>query len=466
MPADSDIIRAMPVSRRRFAAGLTALSASRVLGANDRVQVGFVGYGLIGAQHVYDFKNQRDVDLAAVSDPYQPRMEQGIEACGPRAAGGKAKVYADFRKLLDDRELQAVVISTPDHWHALMTIMACAAGKDVYVEKPMTLFVKEGRWMVDTARRFQHVVQCGTQQRSGRHYQSAKKLLNDGYLGRVQSVRMGAFRNINPGFGVPPEQDAPQALNYEMWLGPAPARKFAQHRGLYHFRWFWDYSGGQMTNLGAHEIDILQWARGVKGPSSVYSTGGRFVLKDDGETPDVQDALFEYKLDDGRKFTSIWSHREGSRGRAWGKSEYFGEYGSLSIARDGWEVHADAKMPPENAVPQFRGQPAGGVNRVGVKPELWVEPKKEPGSGAEQFDLHVRNFLDCIKTRQRPIADVEDGHRTSVACHLANISLRLGRQVRWDADKEAIPGDAEAGAMLERPYRKPWDGVLKSILTI
>jgi predicted dehydrogenase len=449
----------MMLSRRKFVSGLTAFSYSRILGANDRVQVGFIGYGLIGAQHVYDFKNQRDTDLAAVSETYQPRLEQGIQACGDRAAGGKAQGYADFRKMLENRDLQAVVVSTPDHWHALMTIMACAAGKDVYVEKPMTLFVKEGRWMIDTARRYKRVVQCGTQQRSGRHYQSAKALLGGGYLGKVHSVRMGAFRNINPGFGIPATAAVPAGFDYNMWLGPAPDHKFETHRGLYHFRWFWDYSGGQMTNLGAHEIDILQWYMGVKGPVAVSSTGGRFVLKDDGETPDTQDTLLEYP-----GFTAVWSHREGSRGRAWGKSEYFGEYGSLSIARDGWEVHPDMKMPPDNAVPQFRGQPTGGVSRVEVKPEPWVAAKKEPGSSPEQFDLHVRNFLDCVKTRQRPVSDVEDGHWTAVACHLANISLRTGRKLRWDAEKEQIVGDAEASRMLERPYRKPWDGVLKSIL--
>ncbi|MCX6598943.1 MAG: Gfo/Idh/MocA family oxidoreductase [Acidobacteria bacterium] len=441
-------------SRRYFLGALTAAGATRVWGANDRVQVGFIGYGLIGAQHVFDFKNQRDVDCAAMSDAYQPRMEEGARVCGPNT-----RQYADFRKLLDDKDLQAVVVSTPDHWHCMHTLMACAAGKDVYVEKPMTLFIKEGRWMIDVARRTKRVVQCGTQQRSGRHYQSGKKLLNDGYLGKIHSVRMGSFRNINPGFGRPAGDKAPTELAYDMWLGPAPARPYSPHRSLYHFRWFWDYSGGQMTNLAAHEIDILQWWMGVKGPTSVTSTGGRFVLKDDGETPDTQDALFEYP-----GFTAVWSHREGSRGRAIGKSEYFGEFGSLSIARDGWEVHPDNKVPPENAVPQFRGQPTGGVNRVEVKPEQWVAAKKEPGSSNEQFDLHVRNFLDCIKTRQRPIADVEEGHKTAVACHLANISLRTGRKLRWDADKEEIIGDKDAQAMTERPYRKPWDGVLRSIL--
>jgi predicted dehydrogenase len=432
-------------SRRFFLGAATAAAATRVWGANDKVQVGFIGYGLIGAQHVFDFKNQRDADCMAMSDTFQPRMEEGARVCGPNT-----RQYADFRKLLDDKDVNAVVVSTPDHWHAMHTMMACAAGKDVYVEKPMTLFVREGRWMIDVARKHKRIVQCGTQQRSGRHYQSGKKLLNDGYIGKVHSVRMGSFRNINPGFGRPTAEKAPTGFAYDMWLGPAPARPYQPHRGLYHFRWFWDYSGGQMTNLAAHEIDILQWWMNVKGPLSVASTGGRFVLKDDGETPDTQDAIFEYP-----GFTAIWSHREGSRGRA---------FGSLSIARDGWEVHPDMKMPPENAVPQFRGQPAGGVNRVETKPEPWVAAKKEPGSSSEQFDLHVRNFLDCIKTRQRPIADVEEGHKTAVACHLANISLRTGRKIRWDADKEEIIGDKESNAMLERPYRKPWDGVLRSLL--
>src|SRR5215469_10979476 len=168
----------MSPTRRDFLISATAaVSASRILGANDRVQVGFIGYGLIGAQHVHDFKNLPDVDLVALSDVYEPRMRQGCEACGSRGKG-----YVDFRRLLDDKDVQAVVISTPDHWHALLTIMACAAGKDVYVEKPLTLFVREGRWMVSTAKRHQRVVQVGTQQRSGQHYVDAVRLLQDGHI--------------------------------------------------------------------------------------------------------------------------------------------------------------------------------------------------------------------------------------------------------------------------------------------
>ncbi len=444
----------MGITRRSFTTAISAAAYSRILGANDRVQVGFIGYGLIGAQHVYDFKNQRDVDLAAMCDTYQPRLEQGVQACG-----GKAAAFKDFRKMLDSKDLQAIVVSTPDHWHAMMTMMACAAGKDVYVEKPMTLFVREGRWMINAARKYKRVVQVGTQQRSGKHYQLAKQLIADGAIGKVHSVRMAAFRNIVPGFGAPTANEAPTELDYEMWLGPAPKKPYSPHRGLYHFRWFWDFSGGQMTNLGAHQIDILQWYLGFKGPRTVYSNGGRFVLSDDGETPDTQDAALTYN-----QLTALWSHREGSQGDAAGSGlEFYGTKGSLKIGRESFQIFGDDKRPPENAIPTFRGHPTGGAVRQEVKLEKLTEPRQEKGSSAEQFDLHVRNFLDCIKTRQRTIADVEDGHQTAVACHLANISLRLGRAVKWDADKEEIPGDREASAMLERPYRKPWDQALRSI---
>ena len=313
----------MSPTRRDFLMSTTAaFSASRILGANERVQVGFIGYGLIGAQHVYDFKNLPDVDLVALSDVYEPRLREGLKACGPRARG-----YADFRRLLDDKEVQAVVISTPDHWHALLTVMACAAGKDVYVEKPLTLFVREGRWMVTAARRYGRVVQVGTQQRSGRHYADAVNLLQNGHIGKIHSVRMGWFRNVMPGFGAPPDSDPPPGMNYDLWLGPAPQRRYNPNRSLYHFRWFWDYSGGQMTNLGAHAIDIIHWVMKVKAPQAVASSGGRFALIDNGETPDTQDALFEYP-----EFTATWSHREASRGRGEGEGlEFFGAKGSLIL---------------------------------------------------------------------------------------------------------------------------------------
>src|SRR5258708_26624674 len=217
-----------------------------------------------------------------------------------------------------------------------------------------------------------------------------------------------------------------------------------------------------MTNLGAHESDIMHWVMHSNGPAAVSSSGGRFALQDLGETPDTQDAIFEYP-----GFTTAYSLREASAGRRAGTGlEFFGTKGSMTITRLGFEVFPDVKSDPANSIPMFQGRhPAGGPERnTSVQPEPWVAAMKEPGSSAEQFDLHVRNFLDCIKSRQRPVSDVEDGHRTTTACHLANLSLRLGRKLKWDAAKEEIIGDREASAMLERPYRKPWDGVLQGLL--
>jgi predicted dehydrogenase len=440
-------------TRRTFLTALSAASYTRIAGANDRVQVGFIGYGLIGSEHVRDFKNQHDTDLAALSDVYQPRLEQGVAACG-----GRAKAYSDFRRLLDDKDIQAVVISTPDHWHALMTIMACAAGKDVYVEKPLNLFIREGQWMVEAARRYQRVVQVGTQQRSGRHYQKAVEMLRAGYIGKVTSARMGSFRNVMPGFGAPADSAPPNDLDYEMWLGPAPKRPYNPHRSLYHFRWFWDYSGGQMTNLGAHEIDIVQWAMQVKGPQAVSSSGGRLALEDNGETPDTQDALLEYP-----GFTAVFSMREASAGhRGEGRLDFFGTKGSLALDRSAFEVFPDMKIDPSNAIPQFNGQPAGGPKHSSVQPELWIQPYKMAGSSQEQLDLHARNFLDCVKSREQPIAGIQQGHQVTTACHLANISLRIGRKIRWNPEAEEIINDPQASEWLERPYRKPWDEVLRS----
>jgi len=450
--------RSLPsTSRRTFfragtAAALTAASYQRVIGANERVGLGFIGFGLIGKRHVLDFKGLPDAGMVAVAETHQGRLTEAAATLG-----GAAKAYGDFRRLLDDREVDAVVVSTPDHWHALMTILACAAGKDVYVEKPTSLFVREGRWMVDAARRHKRVVQVGTQQRSGPHYQRARALLREGHIGEVVEVRMWSHRNIMPGFGTPPDCDAPPELDYDLWLGPAPKRAYNRNRSIYHFRWFWDYSGGQMTNLGQHSLDIVHWYLGVQAPTAVTSVGGRYALKDNGETPDTQDALFEYP-----GWFASWSHREASRGALPPHGlEFCGTRGSLTISRKGFVVTADRKIAPESAVPQFGGaHPVGGPSRTGSEREgsAWTEALDDTsGDEYDQFRRHAREFLDCVRSRREPVSDIESGHRVSTACHLANLSLRLGRKLRWDAAHEEVVGDGEANALLERPYRAPWE---------
>jgi predicted dehydrogenase len=441
-----------PSSRRAFLGAATAASYGRVLGANDRVRIGFIGCGLIGLRHIADFKLQKDADLVAVSDVYKPRVERAQADCGAGAKG-----YGDFRKMLDDQGVDAVVISTPDHWHALQSIMACAAGKDVYVEKPMTLFVKEGRWMTTAARRYKRVVQGGTQGRSGAHFKEVLELIAAGHIGKIHAVRIGSMRNIMPGFGNPPDSDPPPDMDYDLWLGPAPKRPYNRNRALYNFRWFWDYSGGQMANLGAHDIDLVHYVLKVKSPKAVYSSGGRFCLQDNGETPDVQDAIIEYP-----GFNIVVSIREASAGRRLGGgTELFGTKGSMTIGRSGFEVFPDMAIPAERQIPPW-SNPPGHPQPASFKPQPRTQARKAGNPSNEPMDRHARNFLECIKSRQLPIADVEQGHLVSISCHLANISLRLGRKLRWDPVKEDIVGDREASAMLVRPYRKPWDDVLRS----
>jgi predicted dehydrogenase len=422
------------------------------MGANERVRTGFIGCGLIGLRHIADFKKLPGAELVAVSDAYDARIDRAKADCG----GPDVRGYRDFRKLLDDKDVDAVVISTPDHWHALQTIMACAAGKDVYVEKPMTLFVREGRWMTTAARRHKRVVMVGTQGRSGPHMKNVIPAVRDGELGKIVSVRIGSFRNIMPGFGRPPASSPPAGLDYDMWLGPAPNKPYTLHRSLYHFRWFWDYSGGQMTNLGAHDLDFVHYLLRVKGPTAVYSSGGRFALDDDGETPDTQDAIFDYP-----GFTVTVSIREASAGRQRGGTEFFGTRGSMVVGRGGYEIFPDMRVAPEKQIPPW-SNPPGHPQPDDITPEPRTRARKEGEPGGEPMGAHAQHFLECIKSRQRPVADVEDGHQVTTACHLANLSLKLGRKLRWDPEKEEIIGDKEASLHLVRPYRKPWDDVLRS----
>ena len=466
---------ATPVcSSRRSFLGLGAITASsypRLLGANDRVQMGFIGCGIIARWHLADFKAMPDVDIAATCDAYLPRAEQCVADFSPQA-----KAYQDFRRVLENKDIQAVCISTPSHWHALMTIMACAAGKDVYVEKPVTVCVKEGRWMTEAARRYQRVVQVGTQQRSGAHYQKAATEVLRGYLGKIVSIRSGSVRNCMPGFGNPPDSAPPPGMDWDLFVGPAPMRPYNVNRGLYNFRWFWDYDGGQQTNMGTHEMDIVLWALQVKGPTSVCSFGGRYALQDNCEVPDIQDSILEFP----GGCTAVFSYREASGGgRGIPVLWFYGTKGGMDLSRAGYRVYPDTRMPQNGHIPAADKQPAippdgprqlqgaagdPGSLRAGREP--WIQPL-EMGPSSTRYggmDLHARNFIDCAKSRQRPNADIEGGHYATAACHLANISLRLGgRKLRWDAEKEDFLDDREASAMLSRPYRSPWDKELRSL---
>lgn len=444
--------------RRDFlkAAGAGALGAAsygRVLGANERAKVGFIGIGLIGKRHLLDFMSQPDVDVAAICEVYEPRLHEGIATASDK--GHKPEGFKDFRRMLERKEIDAIVVSTADHWHALLTIMACAAGKDVYVEKPLTHVVREGRWMIDAAKRYKRVVQVGTQQRSGKHYQECVEMLRQGKIGEVRNIRVTSFRNIMPGFVQPVGAQAMAAADWQMWLGPAPYKPFEPTRCIYHFRWFWDYSGGQTTNLFSHNVDIAQWAMSAV-PRAVAAFGGRYSLKGIGETPDTFEAILEYP-----GFVVNWSCSEINANRR-GSLEFLGTKGTMRLERSGFEIVPDLDVPADSQIPSFtetRKQTAAPQPRTtAVKKDGFEQVR-------DQFEPHVRNFVDCIKSRRQPNSDLEGAHKTSIACHLANISLKLGRTVRWDDNKEEIIGDREASRMLTKEYRAPWDRELKAALS-
>jgi predicted dehydrogenase len=412
----------------------TAASSRRVLGANDRIRVGFIGIGLIGKRHLLDFQAQPDCEIAGISEVSNERMDEGVAT-----AGNNPAQFPDFRRMLERPDVDAVVVSTPDHWHALMTILACAAGKDVYVEKPLTHAYREGEWMLDAASAHKRIVQVGTQQRSGRHYQRARTLLRDGHIGDVRGASIGAFRNIVPGFTKPVGAPLSPA-QWDMWLGPAPKVPFDPARSLYHFRWFHDYSGGQTTNLLAHEIDIVQWISGAI-PERVAAFAQRRSLTGFGETPDVLNAIFEYPA-----FIATWASREIAAGGKAGL-EIYGTKGTLAINRRGFEIVPDKALTPESQIPRFTEptvDPASAAFRT--------EAVKDDGYDQirDQFQPHVRNFLDAIKSRQAPVSELASAHQTSLACHLANIAARVGRVVNWDATANGIARDVEANALLTK----------------
>jgi len=414
------------MNRRTFAIGaISAWSAGRVHGANERIRVGLIGSGGRGREDWGTFLKQPEVEPVAVCDVYDPFREKGIAM-----TEGRAKAFSDFRRLLEQKDIDAVIVATPDHWHALITVAACEAGKDVYCEKPLSLTVVEGRKMVEAARKHDRVVQTGSQQRSGSHYAQAVKLIQDGGIGEVHRIHAGMQRNIAP--GLKPTEMASglsPALNWDMWLGPAPLRPFDPFRCIYNFRWFWDYSGGQMTNWGAHHLDIARWIVGAEAPTEVAGFGGRYSLTDGGETPDIQEVTYQFP-----KVVVTWTSSEIAQGKPF-TLDICGTRGTLTLLRSGFQV-----------APEMLGS---GKAKTPAMEALQVK-------GDDLNVAHARNFLDCVKSRKRPNADVEEGHRSAVMCHLGNISTRLGRSVRWDAAKEQVVGDVEANHMLGRPYRAPW----------
>jgi predicted dehydrogenase len=413
------------VNRRQFlTTAATALAIPTILprsvfGANERIVTGHIGVRNQGTPNLRAFLKLAspaavcDVDRDVLAKAAKLMQQGGVS---------KPDVYGDYRALLDRKDIDAVVITTPDHWHALMTIHACQAGKDVYCEKPLSLTISEGRKMVEAARRNARVVQTGSQQRSDVRFRLACELVRSGKLGKLKTVLAG-IPAVNSAGSPVPDSDPPAELDYDFWLGPAPKKPYNVKRVHYNFRFFWDYSGGQMTNFGAHHVDIAQWALGMD-ESGPVSTEGTATFHPE----------HWYEVTQTCRVTHTYAN------------------GVTLVVGQG-----------QKDIP-------GGVTFIGSEGRLFVDRgkitsdpagiDKEPLSASDVHlavsTNHHQNFLDCMKSRKRPIADVEIGHRSATVCHLGNIVVRLGRKVAWDPSSERIVGDDHAAAMLSRPYRKPW----------
>jgi myo-inositol 2-dehydrogenase / D-chiro-inositol 1-dehydrogenase len=424
------------VSRRSFlqqsaAAGLfTSLSAKSYRATfaaeppSERVRIGMIGVGNQGGPKnnmKYFLKN-----IVAMCDLDKNYLAES-SAFLKKEANLTAMLTDDYRKLLNSKEIDAVVITVPDQWHALMTIEACKAGKDVYCEKPLSLVINEGKLMLDAARKYKRVVQTGSMQRSGEEFKLAVKLVQSGFVGKISTVNVtlpGPNWIAKAGKPVP-DSAPPEGFDFDRWLGPAPERAYNKNRVHYLFRFYWDYSGGQQTNFGAHHLDIGQWGLGMdaSGPVSVEGTA---TFNPDGwyETPDLTNIKYTY----ANGVVMNCQQKPGTTGSTQG-TEFVGDKGSLFVFRGGITTNPKELMK--------------GIDM----PKL---------SGSQANFSHVQNFYDCIKSRALPAADVSIGHRSATVCHLGNIAIRTGKKITWDPAAETIVGDAEALKWLTKEYRKPY----------
>jgi predicted dehydrogenase len=431
------------------AATASVLAAPRVLGAGARVNLGLIGCGTRGMTVARLMRQVPDVAFVAVCDVYERNAAAAREWAGPGCQS-----YGDFRKVLDRKDVDAVLIATPDHWHAIPTVLACQAGKDVYVEKPLAHNIREGRAMVEAARKYNRVVQTGTQHRSAEHYREVARIVQSGELGNVRFVRVWNYTNLYPrGVGRAEDARPPDGLDWDFYLGPAPAVPFNRNRFLGSFRWFWDYAGGFITDWGTHRFDSVHQVMGEDAPRTVAAVGGRFELKDGAETPDILQATYEYPgFVLSYESCQLNAHGTGGRTpekryyRARGKDDrphgeaFYGTNGTLFSDRIGFEIF-----------PELEPSARPGGSSAGLR------MKRKEAAGQDATGEHARDFIECVRSRKKPAADVAIGHRATIVPHLGNIAYRTGRKIRWDAAKEEIVGDPLAAALLGRQARKPWD---------
>ncbi|GEO07191.1 oxidoreductase [Adhaeribacter aerolatus] len=446
----------LDINRRNFIKGATASLALTALGAQGldltslapkSFRVGLIGTGWYGKSDLFRLIQVAPVEVVALCDVDQNQLEGAAKIVSERLKTRKApRLYNDYRKMLSENKLDIVLIGTPDHWHALQTIAALKAGAHVYVQKPISVDVMEGEAMVAAARKYNRVVQVGTQRKSTPHLIHAKKnVVEAGLLGKVSHVEMCCYYHMRNN-GNPPVQPVPAFLDYDLWTGPAPLRPYD---GLPHIRWwrtFMEYGNGIMGDMCIHMFDTVRWMLDLGWPKRISSTGGIYVQKEGkSNIADTQTALFEYD-----NLNCVWQHR------SWGtpaNPEYpwsftlYGEKGTLMAStmqydfipqeKEGKKIHQDVVYEKEKY------------------PEDLTEERIELNA-APATRLHMLDFLAAIKNKTKPVADIEEGHISTASCILANLSMQVGRPLVYDPVKREIVGDAEATALLTRPYRQPW----------
>jgi predicted dehydrogenase len=415
------------VDRRHFlktsAATLTTMSALTAAAAadrpNDKIILAVMGVNGRGRDLLHGFSALDDVHIAYICDPDDRVIPKALAAINSRQQR-PPKVERDVRRILEDKDVTALVIAAPDHWHALATVWACQAGMHVYVEKPISHNLVEGRRMVEAARKYDRVVQVGTQRRSAAYFASAVEFVRSGQLGKVPFARTWIAGN-RPGIGHKADGPTPSGVDYDLWSGPAPLRPFNPNRFHYVWHWHWDYGTGELGNNGIHALDAARWLLGLDAPLRVTSGGGKFFYDDDQQTPDTMIVSFEFPNTCVTWEHRIWS-KTGIEGRPYGVVLY-GQKGTLVFDDKGWHVIDGIEASDK----------AGEIERP-----------------------HFRNFLDSIKEHKRPNADIEEGHKSTRLCHLGNIAFRVGRKLSFDAERETFVNDEEANRLLRRDYRKPF----------
>ncbi|HUB31621.1 MAG TPA: Gfo/Idh/MocA family oxidoreductase [Bryobacteraceae bacterium] len=455
-------------------AAWTALSASRVMGANDRVHIGLIGCGgrgtfdcrlmrgtpediqAVAPENYHDgnldprLKEPRNVDVSALCDVYGSRVDAA------KRWAPQAKTYSDFRKLLADKDIDAVIVATPDPWHASIMIMACEAGKDVYVEKPVMYRVGEAHGMVNAVRRTKRIVQVGTQHRSADHIAEASRIIQSGKIGEVHFVRIWNYMGTAWGNRPVPDSDPPSDLDWDFWLGPSPKVPF--NRSRLNYRSFMDYTNGIISDYGNHRFDSLHQIMGADTPKTVYSTATRFNKTLAGDIYDFQTAVYEYP-NFILNYEACNYNGHGLGGRTAGMRYYgmlgpedrphgmafYGTEASLFVDRIGMELYSEPK-PPEGG---------GRFRRGGFTWQARME--KIAKNEDEPTPLHTKNFVDCVRSREEPFANIEVGVRaTAVAC-MGNVAYWTGRKLKWDGEAFNFGSDKEANIHAFRTYRKPWD---------